>query len=188
MPSKRGSTRQALTGKPLKEFRHDVAKLKAKGLVSKYKDARKQKPTRYMRSQVEKYRDVLEGKATVQHIPRNKAKQFSDKFRVKGRAVVIPKEKGETVSYSKKSNEFYGVRRIGNKRIRKSYSSGKFEDVIKLPRNEGKFYRIEFAGGQVWTFDAVEDLVAFMHPYEAKPKNPFKDWGKYVEILDIDDA
>lgn len=187
MSSKKRGSGQPLTGQSLKKFRSDVAKLKAVGLVSKNKDARKQKPTRYMRGQVEKYKDVLEGKAHVKHIPRNKAKEFSDKFRTKGRSVVIPIDKGERVSYSKKTNEFYSVRNIGGKRVRKSYSSGKFEDVIKLPRNQGKFYQINFAGGQVWTFDAVEDLISFMHPYATNPRNPFKDWEKYVQIVDVED-
>jgi len=191
MPSKK------LSGSQLKSFRSDVAKLKSKGLVSKYKDARKQAPTRYMREQVKKYSDVLAGKAQVVHVPRTKqAKQFADKFRTKGKTVVIPIEQGERVHYDKRANEMIGVRRVQGRKVRKAYTSGKMEDVIRLPElKRGQLYQIEFANGQTWRFDSKADLVAFMYPYEhpeQKPnqkykRTPWRTWKQYVQIVSTAD-
>lgn len=183
MPSKK------LTGSQLKSFRSDVARLKSKGLVSKHKDARKQKPTRYMREQVKKYSDVLEGKAQVVHVPRTKqAKAFAEKFRTKGKSVVVPIEPGERVHFVKSENEMEGVRHINGRTVRKRYAAGAAEDIIKLPQlKRGQLYQIHFAGGQTWRFDSKADLTAFMLPYEQSSYKPFKEWQKYVEIVSIDD-
>ncbi len=173
-----------LTSSQLKQFRSDVAKLKKKGLVSGRVDARSQKPTRYMLEQVKKYDDVLKGKSTVVSTKkRKKAKEYSDRFKTKFDKVVVPKEPGERIRYSKKDDTIIGTSVRDGKKIRKRYSKGELEDLEKLP--PGYIYRIQFGGGQIFSFDDKTDLIEFMHPYEVNPKNPFRNWKKYVEVVSV---
>lgn len=185
MPSKSGKRRQS----SLQKFRSEVAALKRAGLVSSKVDARTQRATPYMLKQVEKYRDVIDGKAKAVKTPkRADARTFADKFRVKGKTVVIPTHGVARVRYSKKRNEFTATETRRGKKVTTHYTSGDFGSVIKLPRGRGIMYRISFAGGQIWTFDTPQDLANFMYPYETTPRNPFKNWRNYVEILSVKDA
>lgn len=175
-----------LTNAQLKKFRSDVAKLKAKGLVSAKVDARKQAPTKYMKSQVKKFTDVLEGKAKVAHVPkRADAKAFAEKFRVKGKSVIIPAKPDEHIAYSKKNKAFSATRRTksGKKITREIYSQSPSKS--RPPSNaKNVLYVIPLGnnGEQRQSFDSWEDLVLFMEPYETK-KNPYKDWEEHVEIV-----
>lgn len=171
----------------LQKFRTDVARLKELGLVSKRVDAKRQKATKYMQGQVEQFRDVLTGKAKAVAAPdRKTAKKFSDKFRVKGSKVVIPAGKQERIRYSKTTDEFVASYTTGRKRVTKHYSANRFEDIIKLPQGDNILYRIPL-GNHSFTFDNEADLIAFMHPYETNPRNPYKNWQRYLEIITIDD-
>ena len=182
------STRK-LNALQLKKFRSDVAKLKAKGLVSKRVDARKQKPTRYMISQVNKFSDVLEGKAKVAHTPkRSEAKAFADIFKVKGKAVVIPAKPDEYIAYSKKNKSFSATRKTksGKKITRDIYS-----EAPSRSRPPTKAKNVLFTipiGNTRQSFDTWEDLVLFMEPYETNPQNPYREWEKYVEVVRYEDG
>lgn len=174
-----------LTPDQLRKFRSDIASLKSKGLLSKRVDARSQKPTRYMRSQIKKFSDVLSGKAAVVKAPRSKAKEFSDKYIVKGNKVVVPKRKGETVSYSKSSNTIVASSKVGEKRVRRRMSA-KAPTKHEAPLKGNVLYVIPL-GNTRQSFDTWSDLVLFMEPYENNPKNPYKEWMQYVEIVDYDE-
>jgi hypothetical protein len=83
-------------GKALREFRHEIALLKKKGLVSKRVDARKQKPTRYMRDKLKKLHDVIEGTQTSVKVDRKTAARYkASGFFVFGNRVVVSKDKDE---------------------------------------------------------------------------------------------
>ena len=171
-----------LSASQLRKFRSDVAKLKEKGLVSARVDARSQKPTRHMREQVKKYSDVLSGRAKVVHTPkRSQAKQYADAFRVKGNAVVIPVEKGETVRYSPKSNKIVGTRRAYGKTLKKEYLAKRLESVKDLPAGKGIIYSVPLGNG-LRSFDDIDALASFMFPYETQARNPYLDWQKYVIV------
>jgi hypothetical protein len=178
-----------LIGRQLQNFRSEVAKLKEKGLVSSRVDARSQRATRYMRDQIKKYRDVLDGKVKVVKAPTRKAaKDFSQKFRTKFNRVVIPvKSKTASARYSKKSKTIILHDTENGRRIKKTLSPRIFESVRDMPRGDNIGYRIVFAGGSAWTFDDLDDLQAFMFPYETNSRNPFRNWERYVEIVDIDE-
>lgn len=176
-----------LTNAQLKKFRGDVAKLKSKGLVGKKVDARSQKPTRYMLSQVKKYDDVLQGKATVAHTPtRAEAKAFSERYRIKGKSVVIPTKEGERVAYSKKTQSFSATRRVGGKKVTREL----YPEMSKsrAPSKSKNVLYVIPIGNTRQSFDTWEDLVLFMEPYEQNPKNSYKEWEKYVEIVRVEDA
>lgn len=86
----------------LRQFRKDVAKLKKLGLVSKKTDARKQQATRYMRSLVRSFSDVLKGEAQVFNVPRKESPIYKEAgHRVKNQKVVVPAPKGAKVRRSK---------------------------------------------------------------------------------------
>lgn len=175
-----------LTADQLRKFRHDVARLKAKGLTSKRVDARKQKPTRHMLKKVSSFQDVLSGKAKVVSVPKRAiAKEYGEKFRTVGKHVVIPVKEGENVAYSKRSGEITATRRVDGKRIKRRLSS-KGGTRTEAPISGNVIYTIPL-GGTRQSFDTWDDLVLFMEPYEANPKNPYKNWYKYVEISEIDD-
>lgn len=168
----------------VKKFRSDVAKLKAAGLVSNRVDARSQRETRYMKSQVKKFADVLEGKAkAVKVSKRGEAKEFSDRFLTKGKTVVIPlTSKDEKIRYNKSSHSFSAYRKVNDKRvIRDIYSDN---SKVK-PRRKNQLFVIPL-GNSRQSFDTWGDLVLFMEPYENNPKNPYKEWAKYVEIVTIE--
>lgn len=189
MPSKK------LSGSQLKKFRSDVAKLKAKGLLSPRIDARKQKPTRYMQGRVAEFQDVLEGRAKVVKVPKRKGvkkrddyERLRETFRVTRGHVVVPANTKANVSISRKTGEVTKTERINGRKVKSTFRGQGFEATIKAPRGKNVLYRIEFGGGQKMTFDNYDDLVAFMHPYETKVINPFKEWQKYVEVVSIEDG
>jgi hypothetical protein len=173
---------KTLSASQLKKFRSDVAKLKSKGLVSARVDARAQKPTRHMREQVKKFEDVLSGRAKVVHTPkRSQAKEYADAFRVKGKSVVVPVEKGETVRFNKSSGKIVGTRRAYGKTIKKEYYTKRLDSVKDLPQGKGILYSVPLGNG-LRSFDDLDDLANFMFPYETQARNPYLDWQKYVIV------
>lgn len=175
----------------IRKFRSDVAKLKSLGLVSKRVDARSQKPTRYMREQVKKFGDVLEGRAKVIHVPHKVAKEYSEAYRAKRNRIVVPAEKGETLFYDKKNQRVVATRKgyEPKQRLRREFlKSGE----ITMPLPEGYAYVIPLGNGEQ-RFDTWEDAVLFMTPYEtARPgggayRGALGDWRKYLIIERLDD-
>ena len=85
---------KGLSGQALKDFRHSVAVLKRKGLVSKRVDARSQNATRYMRQKVRDLTPVIEGNAIAVKAPKAVRQQYKDSgvLDVKYNRVIAPKE------------------------------------------------------------------------------------------------
>lgn len=84
-----------LKGQTLKDFRHKVAILKAKGVVSKRVDARSQKATRYMRDKVRKFQDVISGDISpVRAKPDIRAK-YEGLIEARGPFLMVPKERAK---------------------------------------------------------------------------------------------
>lgn len=192
MSSKTPKRGQALSGSDLKKFRADVAKLKKQGLVSKRVDARSQKPTRYMRKQVKTFEPVLQGRARVVTVPREIAKEYGEAYSRKGRHVVVPAEKGETLFYDKKAERIIATRPGYDdlERLRREFlKSGE----VTQPLPDGYVYVIPLGSGEQ-RFDTWEDAVLFMTPYEtARPsggayKGALGDWTKYLIVEQYDAA
>jgi hypothetical protein len=86
----------------LRAFRHDVAQLKKKGLLDKAYDARKVKPTRYLKTQLKRFADVLSGEAQPVKVSKEKAAKYAAQgYKVKAGRVVVPKAKNEKVYAAK---------------------------------------------------------------------------------------
>lgn len=110
------------------------------------------------------------------------ARKFKQSYTVKGRAIVVPRQKGERVSFKPSSGELKSTRMFGGKRITKTVAAGQL-----APLEPGQYYVIPFANGTRFRTNDLETLINFMTEYEKKPKNPFQDWRKYVEIETIED-
>lgn len=192
MANKSAKSRQGQSGGNLKNFRHDVARLKSLGLVRKSVDARSQAPTRYMKSQIKKFGDVLEGRARVVTVPPKIAKEYGDAYTRKERHVIVPAEKTETIFYDKKQERIVATRagyEPGQRLRREFIKSGE----VRQPLPEGYMYVIPLGSGEQ-RFDTWEDAVLFMTPYEtARPSGgayhgALGDWTKYLIVERTDDA
>lgn len=177
--------------KQLAQFRHDVAILKEKGLVSSRVDPRKQWPSAYMRRVVAGNRDVLTGKAKVLKLPSRKAaKEFDANMRVKGRSVVVPvTNKSERVSYRPSTGEIRSTSRENGRKLTKIVRQKNVDlyDIKTYPRGDNIRYRMPFGNSSHIQFDTPEDLFAEMFKYETKPVNPYRNWQNYVQIIYIDE-
>lgn len=79
-----------------KAFRHDVAQLKKKGLLDKAYDARSVSPTKYLKSQIKRFGDVLRGEAQPVKISRSKIKEYASQgYKTKAGRVIVPVAKNE---------------------------------------------------------------------------------------------
>lgn len=172
-----------LSGRQLQKFRSDVAKLKAKGLVSKRVDARSQKPTRYMRSQVKRFDEVLSGKAQVVHVPkRAAAKEFGARFDTKGRSIIVPNTKGEKLRYAPKRKEIVSSATRNGAHIQKVYSSKPVKNARDLPVGPGIRYTIRLGregSAGVFSFNTIEDLELFLRDLA---NSGFTKAINYVEV------
>lgn len=90
-------SRKPLTGKELAAFRHSVAVLKSKGLVSKRIDARSQAPTKYMRSKVRKLGGVLTGEQVGLKLKPDILRQYKEAggFQIVNGKLVVEKRPDE---------------------------------------------------------------------------------------------
>jgi hypothetical protein len=169
-----------------KRVRHGLARLKKLGLYSG--DVRKS-PTKYGRGVYQKYSDVLSKRAAVVTTKRRReARAFADVFRVVRKKVVVPKSAKEFVRYNKKTGEIYGYSVKGGQHIKALKVQRQAHSVWDLKSEKpGRFYRIPFGhGGSGFTFDNRKDLLAFMEPGYTEKKNPYRNWWKFVEVIDLD--
>ena len=187
MSSKKSGKGQASSGPSIRKFRSDVAKLKSLGLVSAKVDARSQKMTRYMRSQVKKFEPVLTGKAKVVHAPSRKAAtdyREGGRYITKGKNVVIPvDDKAERLRWDKKANRVVGTSsQYGERHTREYLPKPLTADNAKsLPVSSDILYTIPI-GRSYRSFDTFDALQAFMFPYETSANKPYLDWQRYVIV------
>lgn len=178
MSSKKSKTRQPTD----KQIRASRSKLKSMGLLSKRVDLRK-KPTTYQKKLIERYKDVLTGKAKViDTASKAQAKGFKASYTVVGDKIIVPVKKGEKISFNQETGELQSTRKFNGKKITKTIADGEL-----APLGPGQYYVIPFGGGQRFRTNDIKTLKDFMYPYEVSSK-PYKDWRKYVEIETIEDA
>lgn len=158
-----------------KEFKRALKKLKKLGLVSNKVDPVTQEATRYMRRLVRNFADVLKGEAKVLSVPRAEAKQYKTTgHRTKGKRVVVPVEKGESVRRSKPENGVPTYTKIrkdetGRKRVTRKVVlfneeqlHGHFASYVQSlrPLKKGEYYVIRFKGYQSGRFFTGPDAKA----------------------------
>jgi hypothetical protein len=81
-------------GKSIRAFRHEFSTLRKLGVISKRKTATKAEPTKYYRSRLRKFADVLRGEAVPVRAPNVVRRKYADKglYEERGGFLIIPKE------------------------------------------------------------------------------------------------
>lgn len=105
MPSKKLNTKGtpsqdlAAARGELKQFRRDVAILKKKGILDKkFYDARSVKPTKYLKSVLKQFANVIEGKATPVKVSKEKAAAYKKNgYTVRNGRVIVPHQETEKI-------------------------------------------------------------------------------------------
>lgn len=194
-----------------REFKSAVAKLKKLGLVSKKTDARKQKPTRYMRNIVRQFADVLKGEAQVFTIPTKEAPIYqASGVRVKKHAktskAVVTAPKTAKVARSKTTDGIphYKVSMPspnGGPGVTVEYpliladteaKARLAAYVAKLPKlKKGQFYVFRFDGymsGQTFSGEnAKKHMLEYFTRYKIRDENDPDDYVMRFEIVTIED-
>ena len=190
----------------LREFRSDVARLKKLGLVSKKTDARKQSPTRYMRSLVRQFSDVLKGGAQVLNVPKNEVPYYkSAGHRTHNGRVAIVTPRGEKVKRAKPKN---GVPGYTTERSTPSGARVKHEaylfpestlrsDLIKfvhdLPRlKKGEYYAFRYRGYMSLKFfggaNAKQNLIDYLERYIPDDEIDDEEYLMQFEFVTIENT
>lgn len=179
----------------LRGFRSQISKLKKAGLLSKSVDARSVKPTPYLRSQVLKYKNVLNGNQTTVKVSKPQAKAAKQMKRpVKGDRVIVDRIPGQRIRRSK-ADPMGFHRELPNGVIEIEYPGIASEHVHQyLQQIEGvlrrkypqKHYRLGFrffgnASHQV--FSDMAQIRAKFRQYmrEQLPKNP-DEWTPNITV------
>jgi hypothetical protein len=84
----------AKQGKTIREFRHEISILKKSGIISQRVKAGSQEPTKYMRTKLRKFYDVLVGTTIAVRAPSKVRKAYSEKgvFEERGAFLMIPRD------------------------------------------------------------------------------------------------
>lgn len=100
----------------LKQFRHDVSILKRKGLLDKALDARSIKPSKYLKSQIKRFGNVLRGEASPVKVSKQAASQLKTRgFVIKNGRAVVPHMPGEKVRSARGSFKITTMTKGGGK-------------------------------------------------------------------------
>lgn len=170
--------------------RADLARLKKLGL---YRGNARKNPTRYGKSLIKKYADVLAGKAAVVKAPskaaarayRDEGSKAPGTVRVSGDRIVVPKLRGEKLRYDKKRKEVIGYWK--DKATGKTYKKHVTKtgtDLETFSKRDDIIYSLLWMRGseaERMFFSQYKELLNFIEPYGG-----MKRLGRYVEILDAD--
>jgi len=122
----------------LKEFRREVSLLKKKGLLDKkLYDARSVTPSKYLKSQIKKFKDVIVGHATTAKVNKeNQAYYKKQGYKIKNGLVIVPTLHNEKV-----------ISTHGNFSVVTRSSSGKVStiELTNLPRENIQIWSEELA-------------------------------------------
>lgn len=168
--------------------KRQLRKLRDSGLFKGRIDLRKASSKSAKRAII-KFGDVLSGKAAAVR-PAN-PKDYSDRFEVIGKTVIIPKRKGEKIGISK-TGKITRIRKVGKRTVKSTITSVKPERGIPRP-SPGKqvVYRVPFKRGrgpeQVvdWRRFSYDGLIKFFSEY-LTDMSKFDDWAKFIEVEELD--
>jgi hypothetical protein len=170
--------RKAVTAQT-KQFRKDVAALKRKGLIDKLYDARSVTPTKYLKSQIKKFSDVLTGKAQTVKVNKKKQAQYRERgFKVKNGRVVVPVAENEKVYGThgdfvvKTKGDFGSMTRIDMGLSKKNIMNWRQEIIdrhVKL-RDGEKIYFQFYGNNSYRTFQTLEQLLFYFEQYSSVEK------------------
>ncbi len=181
----------------VKAFRHDVAKLKKKGLLDKKYDARSVSPTKYLKSQIKKFGDVLAGEAQPVKVSKAKVKYYEEQgYKVKSGRVIVPVAENEKV-YSthgdfrvKASGEFGSITRYDLGLPKKDILSWKkalLEKQTRLKEGERIYFQL-FGHNSYQSFQNFQQMLDYLDYYpsfNAAENDKIKNQQQYVENVVI---
>lgn len=163
----------------LKHFRHDVALLKKKGLITKTKyDARSVTPTKYLNSVIKKFSDVLSGKATAVKVSKENLKYYKKQgYRVANNKVIgahYPNEKviatrGNFRTIVKGANgSITSIELTNLPRENIMLWSEEISKIhVKLKSNEQIVFQIGESRRSSQSFKTLQQMIDFMQHYES---------------------
>lgn len=167
---------KAAKSKALKDFRHQVAVLKKKQVLSKKYDARSVTPSKYLRSQIASLADILTGKATAAKVSKEDLKNYKNAdYKIKNGRVIVPKQPGEKITVS--HGKIYQTKALSNGEIQiikfpipfenleqylNSIKNGNYDKL----KNETDRWAFQFYGrNSLTTFSNIEDMINQLSNY-----------------------
>lgn len=106
-------------GKTIRAFRHEFSALRKLGIIAKRKTASKAEPTKYYRTKLRKFADVLRGEVIPVRAPKQVRQKYTEKhlYEERGGFLIVPKEHEiEKARIAKGQVEI--SRRIGRRNMR----------------------------------------------------------------------
>lgn len=186
MPIKKRRRAQAAPA----NYRAWRSQLKSAGLFGK-KVSLRGPVTAAQKRTIAKYKDVLSGKAKLLDTGSDaSARKFRSTYGLSGRGskVIVPKAKGERITFSKKTAAIKIKKGRETKVLEENFGAGPAVPGTRL------FYTLEFNRGadtEKYRFESFDELLSFMMPYEKDKAGPpkrkgWKSWRRYVykEYLD----
>jgi hypothetical protein len=180
-----------LRGQELKKANSELSKLRKLGLYSG-KAARGQ-PTKYARQQINRFRDVLDGKAAVIEAPKSARQKYkgSESLDFKGSKIIVPKNplSGERVTYSKreKSIKIFGDAPNGKRYTKRLIGPDEFDRIVKPAPGKEIIYQVPFGRDRrMIGFDNFNELQKFMAQHYPRYTN-YRDYLEEIEV-DVDQA
>lgn len=184
--------KQVRTKKQVSADRRALKILKSSGLIKKANLSKK--PTSYQRGLINKFSDVISGKAQV--VKPADPKSYKSLFRVVGDKVIVPKRKGEKIKVTAKGS-IIGERKVSGRTVRSRYRRVKSD--ADLSDKKRTMFFVPFIRGRdakgkpilEWKrFPTKELLLNIMGGYESRDKNPYSNWQDYVieERIDADQS
>lgn len=174
-------TKKGLSGEALRAFRHSVAGLKKKGLVSPRVDAHSQKPTRYMQAKVRSLAGVFSGEQAAVKVKPAIARQYKEAgFRVINQRVVLPKDLSEVAGVRRGLAAFSAPLAPGivQQRVVLPFGPRNIDDFLDKVRTDpasinrlkadGEYFAFTFFGRMsLATFEDIELLAEYLEHYNA---------------------
>jgi hypothetical protein len=170
----------------LAETKARLKELKKHGLYSG--DLRKS-PTRYAKSLIGKFGDVLSGRAAVVKTPSTAAaKVYKSGYKTKGKLVIVPTTPDRTITFNKKTGVIEGRRTLPSGKTAVSqirpHKAGQVANFGPVPPGKTRWYSIMFRRAKKLVLghrtDNWQEMVDFMNYYE-----DFNDWQDYVITEDL---
>lgn len=167
------------------QVRKSLAILKAKGL---YKPtAPRAAPTRYAKSLITKYADVVAGKAFVVKIPKAASKDVREQYRVRrGRAVVSKDTFTDRARFDRRSGGIVKYKSLKGGGYFK-FQNANVKSIDELPKlKKGQTYAIPFRQGRNIEFQTragLDELIALINSYETRKTREGKEAKGYEDII-----
>ena len=151
----------------LKKFRHDIAVLKKKGLVSSRVDTRTVKPSKTMLKRIEDFKDVLAGTVKVWHV--KKRRNFEEFLRAgeRGSNMHIVLNKGEWLVKDRIAYKEEGRTMYRDPMDRDMLASHIETWIDKHPIKNGEGYVFEiYEGKSRMVFYRAEQMITYLMGYK----------------------